>query len=130
MPNKLFLLFNHAITTEQEMDARASLGVDSFLEPPANIKELWGNVPPEVAELRSYLEPILRWLEPTSQRGDFVLIQGDFGASYLVVSHALDLGLVPIYATTVREASEELQSDGSVALTHRFRHVRFRKYGE
>jgi hypothetical protein len=58
-----------------------------------------------------------------------VLIQGDFGATFLMVNFAFEKGLIPIHSTTEREATEELQPDGSVRLSHRFLHKRFRKYG-
>jgi hypothetical protein len=80
--------------------------------------------------LQGYLEPIRKWFESVATPGDHVLIQGDFGATCLMVAFAAGIGCVPVYSTTLREAAEELQPDGSVQLRHRFRHVRFRKYGE
>jgi hypothetical protein len=45
-----------------------------------------------------------------------VLIEGDFGACYLMVRFALEKGLVPLYSTTRREAEERYDADGSVRL--------------
>ena len=61
--------------------------------------------------------------------GDYVLIQGDFGACYLMVNHVLDRECIPVYATTERQAKETRLEDGRVELTHTFQHVRFRQYG-
>ena len=63
-------------------------------------------------------------------RGDYALIQGDFGACYIMVNFAFEQGLIPIYSTTVREAIEEPKDDGSVKLVHQFNHQIFRRYGE
>jgi hypothetical protein len=37
--------------------------------------------------------------------------------------------MIPVYSTTSREAVEVHHEDGSVELTHRFRHRMFRRYG-
>jgi hypothetical protein len=125
----LFLIFNHHFTPAQEADARAALGVDRIVVLPDEIRRVWGNVPPDLPEIRDYLAPVRNWLSDNAKTGDYVLIQGDFGATCLMMRFALEEGLVPIYSTTRREAIEEHQPDGSVRMTHRFRHVRFRGYG-
>lgn len=129
MSHSLYVLFNHTLTADQEADARVSLGTERYVEPPASIRELWAHVPPELSDLDGYLEPVKEWLEVHARSGDPVLIQGDFGATWLMVRFAFELRLVPVYATTRRSAAEELQPDGSIRLIHRFKHVRFRVYG-
>jgi hypothetical protein len=129
--NALLLLFNHTLTPDQETDARATLSVSRIIDPPEDIRDLWANVPPDIPGLDGYLEPVRSWLtsQAGGRQGDYLLVQGDFGATYLMVRFALGLGLVPVYATTRRCAEEELQPDGTVRLIHRFKHVRYRKYG-
>lgn len=129
MPASLVLLFNHQFTADQEEDARKNLGISNFLHLPPELREMWGNAPPDLPGLHDYLEPVRQWLTGHAVPGDYVLIQGDFGATYLMVTFTLEKGFVPVYATTQREAAEEILPDGSVKLTHRFRHTRFRKYG-
>lgn len=58
------------------------------------------------------------------------MIQGDFGACYLVVRYCFEHGYVPVYSTTERNALEKHRGNNQVELTHRFQHVKFRKYGE
>ncbi len=125
----LFLLLNHALTPEQHADARTSLGVDAVVAPPEDVRGLWSNLPPELEGLFDALAPVRQWLAGNAQAGDFVLIQGDFGACWLMVLYARDNRLRPIYSTTRRQADELPQPDGSVSLVHHFRHVRFREYG-
>ncbi len=129
MSTSLFLLFNHELTALQEEEARASLHISSINEPPPGLKAMWRQIPPELGEIDGYLEPIRAWLGREADRGDFVLIQGDFGACFLMVGFAFEHGLVPIYSTTNREAEEAQHENGSVTLTHRFRHRMFRRYG-
>lgn len=129
MNSKLFLLFNHEITAAQEADARKSLAVSVIVEPPEDIKTIWKRLPPDPPTIEGYLEPVKSWLSARAESGDCVLVQGDFGATYLMVRFAFDLGLVPVYSTTERIVKEERFSDGIVNTTHLFRHRIFRKYG-
>lgn len=129
MERALILLFNHHLTPDQEQDARRKLGIAKVVEPPKALRELWANVPPDLDELDAYLEPIKQWLTTHSTPGDYVLVQGDFGATYLLVNFTFKRGLVPVYSTTQRQATEERQPDGSLQLSHRFLHKRFREYG-
>ena len=129
MSPRLLVLFNHTLTDAQTADARQSLGADEILEPPPAVKQLWAEIPPDIEGLDDYVAPVRAWLAGTAVLGDYVLIQGDFGATCLLVRFALEVGLIPVYSTTRREATETLQPDGTVELTHRFGHVRFRAYG-
>lgn len=125
----LFLIFNHRITSLQEQDARLSLKVERIIDLPEELKPLWNQIPPDLEGVSDYLEPVKSWLAENAKPGDYVLIQGDFGACYIMVDFSFEKGLIPVYSTTAREAAEEQGGDGSVKLTHRFKHIRYRKYG-
>ena len=129
MAARLFLIFNHDITGIQEEDAKQSLGVDTLVDLPPDMKRIWSDIPPGLKEIGGYLQPVMDWLGEHAEEGDFVLIQGDFGACYLMVRFCFENGLVPIYSTTEREAMEEYLKDGSIRLNHLFRHKKFRRYG-
>lgn len=85
MSRTLFLVFNHQFTPVQESDARSSLGVSHKINLPADLQELWSNIPPELQEFGNYLSPVYSWLTSRAKEGDYVLIYGDFGACYLMV---------------------------------------------
>ncbi|MBV5329965.1 MAG: hypothetical protein JZU65_20460 [Chlorobium sp.] len=127
---RLFLFFNHTFTLSQQDNARTEMGVDAIIEPPMELRRHWAEVPPTEAQLLPYLQPVFAWINEHALPGDFILVQGEFGACYLLVRFALDMGLVPIYATTERHAREERLTDGRVKMEHTFDHVRFRRYGE
>ena len=124
----LYLMFNHQLTESQEKAAVSQLNISHFFSLPDELQLIWGQIPPELETLTSYLDPLRKWLIYQAKPSDFVLIQGDFGACYLMVAEAFRLKLIPLYSTTKREAVEEHLSDGSVELIHRFNHVIFRKY--
>ena len=129
MKPKLFLLFNHKLTAVQVEDARSSLGVEEIVALPEDLDRTWRRVPPELSEISAYLDPVKEWLSGHAEGGDYLLIQGDFGACYLMVRFAFEKGYVPVYSTTEREAVEEHMAGDAVRLGHIFRHKRFRKYG-
>ena len=130
MTPSLYLLFNHELTQRQERDAERTLGADRIIDLPPDLKEKWRQVPPALPRIKDYLGPVTEWLGAWAEKGDYVLIQGDFGACFIMVNFALEKGLVPVYSTTKREAVEEHLPDGSVSLRHMFRHRMFRRYGE
>lgn len=127
---RLLLLFNHTLTAMQEEDARKSLGVGEIILPPRHVNELWSQIPPDVGKLAALLAPINTWLDDAATVGDYVLIQGDFGACYIMVQYAVENDLIPVYSTTCRDAVEKHRADGTVEIVHAFRHVCFRRYGQ
>ena len=128
MSDSLFLIFNHNITPVQETDASDSLDVQQIIAMPSDIKELWRQIPPDLPEINSWLNPVKEWLAKNSVINNYVLIQGDFGACYIMVNFAFEIGLIPVYSTTKREAVEQHEYDGVVKLVHHFKHQIFRKY--
>jgi len=129
MPRNLLLVFNHKLTPHQRNEAYDALGVNEIVSLSPDLQNLWSFVPPDLPEIAGYIRPIHDWVSSNGSVGDFILIQGDFGACYLTVQFAFEQGLVPVYSTTQRNAVEEHDGDGTVRITHAFRHQAFRKYG-
>ncbi len=126
---KMLLIFSHKLTSDQSLQAEKQLNVDEFIYLPSDLQHLWSNIPPTVETLSNYLEPIKKWIVKTAKKGDYLLIQGDFGATYLVVSFAFKNNLIPVYSTTKRIYDEKLLENGNKELKHIINHIMFRKYG-
>lgn len=129
MGKRLFLIFSHELTCQQRQDAQKRDNISGFVDLPPELRALWGQIPADLDSVEGYIAPIGQWLSEEARAGDHVLIQGDFGAVYHLVNLAFDRDLVPLYSTTTRHAVEEHGDDGTMRLTHTFRHVRFRRYG-
>lgn len=127
MPD-FIVIMNHALTAEQEQEARGLAKGGKLVVPPGELRGQWSAVPPEPENIREHIQPLREWLGKTAKPGDYLLVQGDFGATFLLVNFALNLGLVPLYATSRRETMETVLPDGSVRQERVFRHVRFRQY--
>ncbi len=130
MNKKLYLLFNHALTPEQIVNAEKSFGIKNrnIIKLPTNLIKLWQNIPPEIdLDISQYLIPLVTYFAQKS-KGDYVLVQGDFGAVYYMVNILKQMGLVPVYATTERNIIEEKLSDNKMITKRVFKHVCFRRY--
>ena len=124
---KMILLFSHTLTPEQKEDAKKTLKVDEFLSLPENLQKLWSNVPPEIENLDEYLEPIFNYLKENLKKNDYVLVQGDFGATCKTAAFVKNLEAIAVYATTKREVIEKKENN-KVVKTSIFKHIRFRKF--
>ena len=121
---KMFILISHNLTTEQEKDAKTSLQVDEFIYIKNNI---WQNIPPENENISDLLDDIKKFILKNAKKGDLLLVQGDFGATYILVNFAFQNDLIPIYATSRREVKEKRENEQVVTI-RTFKHIRFRKY--
>lgn len=128
MPEKQMLfVFSHDLTESQKLQAREKLGITKFLPLNPALLEKWSNIPPDLDGLDDYLVDILKWIDDNARGGDYVLVQGDYGATMMVVTHCLKRNLIPVYATTRRVVKEEKQED-KVVSQREFEHVDFREY--
>ena len=124
---KMFLLFSHQITDSQKEDAKSSLDITEFIELPIQLQELWSNIPSNLRSLDDYFKPLKKYLLNNASQNDVILIQGDFGGTYIMVEFCKENHLIPVYATTKREVKEVMQ-DNKVIKTSTFEHVIFREY--
>lgn len=124
----LHLLFNHTLTSIQEDSAHKTLGVKNITYLPKPIQDIWKHIPSDKPTIKTLLYPIYDYLGNSCREGDYILIQGDAGATYLIVQEAFMLKLKPIYATTKRTVVES-NKDGKVIKTSIFEHVIYREYG-
>ena len=124
---KMFLLFSHSLTDEQIKDGIENLKVTKFISLPENLQKIWSNIPPELETLKSYLNEIKNFIRLNGNSGDYILIQGDFGAVYEMVEFSKQNSFVPIYATTKREVIEKKEGD-KVVKKSIFKHIKFRRY--
>lgn len=125
---KLFLIFSHKLTVEQVRDAKESLGIDEFVSLPDNLQAIWSQVSPYSELPLTELNKIVDWLKFESNKGDYILVQGDFGATFYVVDFCLKNNLIPVYSTSRRISVEKNGNNNKIVKTNIFEHVTFRRY--
>lgn len=124
----MLLLFSHQLTDSQKDDARNNWDVKQFLALPKELQNIWSNIDPNLEKLEAYLLSVYAFIEDEGNEKDLVLIQGDFGASYLMIKFAKEKNLIPLYATTQRRVKEMKNENGKMEKRSIFEHRRFRRY--
>lgn len=123
---KLFVLLNHPLLPVQLKESQEKFGITHTV---TLSNDIWLGINPYVESIAKELEPIINRLLEEGSSGDYLLVQGDFGATYAMVSVAKKNGIIPIYATTARKATEVIEN-GKVITRREFNHAQFRKYEE
>lgn len=120
----LFILMNHEILPEQRLEAENNFGITDFI---TIGNEEWSQINPSDESVIMSVKYYKILLKQKSKKGDYLLIQGDFGATYHLIRFAKSIGLIAIYATTKRIIIEK-KIDGKIITKREFKHERFRKY--
>ncbi len=124
---KVILLFSHTLSDEQISEAKLNYDVEEFMYLPKNLQNLWSSIEPELETISEVLTPLKNFLIQNSEKDDLVLVQGDFGAVFIMVDFCFKHNLVPIYATTQRVV-KEYEQDNRLVKKSIFTFGRFRKY--
>jgi len=124
---KFIVLMSHDMSDIQKNDAYENLKVTKIIEAPPNIKKIWGNIEP-ISDLNTVkLDEIVSWIKENSNKQDYVLVQGEFGATFYIVDYCFKNNLIPVYATSIRRVEETRQ--GEKVITNRvFVHEGYRRY--
>ncbi len=115
---------SHRMSIGQKHDAMQNWGVTHFIAMPTDV---WSQISAEADSVTPFLKDIKRQLSKEASSGDLLLVQGDFGATYNMVQYAKEIGMVPVYATSVRRAHEIVHGE-KVTTIREFVHVQLRKY--
>jgi len=124
---RMFVLFSHKLTEKQERDVKESLGVLSIIYPPWEVQRILMDIPAQAENVKEIIKPVIVWLESHLKVNDYVLIQGEFGTTFLLVDMVFRKGGIPIYSTTKRYHREAVHGD-NVIIEKIFEHERFRVY--
>jgi hypothetical protein len=123
---KMLLVFSHKLTQAQIQDAKDCLKVEEFVSLPEDLQKIWSNIDP-ILPPRLQLKEIEDWINNNATPDDYILIQGDFGATFYLVDVVKEKGLTAVYSTTERKVIEVHEGD-EVHLKHTFKHIRFAEY--
>lgn len=121
---KMFLFFSHELSKEQITDAKNSLNVIDFIKLPNELQKLFSNVPADDKSITQVAQSFQDYLKKEAKKGDYVLISGDFGLVYQLVSFCKNRDLKPVYATTKRDV---IKDENGIKQSI-FKHVRFREF--
>lgn len=120
---KIFIFFSHHLLKEQKEELKKDFFCEEIVFLPENLQNLWSNIDEEGDCFNLFKE----FLEKNSKKGDYVLIQGEWGVTYKMVNYSKDKELIPIYSFSKRKVNEEIKN-GIVIKTSYFKHIKFKKY--
>ena len=123
----MFLLFSHKLTNEQIISANRDLKCENLVYLPEELQNLWSNIPPK-DEGYKYLTNFKIFILNNYKKGDYALIQGDWGYTYHMVQFCKEIGVIPIYSTTERNSRDIINNDGSISKISLFKHVIYKRY--
>ena len=124
----LYLIFSHHLTKTQTEEALHHWQIEEFVYLPQDLQKIWSNINPN-DELEVYnIKKITDWLLQSSQKKDYILVQGEFGATFYMVDFCFRNERIPIYSTTKRQAREIKTDSNRIEKVNIFEHVIYRKY--
>ena len=126
---KLLTLLNHEPTSAQKEQLLYLHDISEIVRAPAEAANIWLSIPPEQPSIVELLQPVVQWISENSQENDWLWVQGDGGAVFVIVQYALKNQLIPVYATTKRESIEYVEN-GKTFKKSVFSHIQFRRYEE
>lgn len=124
--SRTFCLLNHILTQKQLDELKQKFGSTEVVYPEESLSTQWAQIPPEESNA-DIIASVVLWLKRNAERGDFFIVQGEFGSTFTLVDFALKNALVPLYATT-RRVAKEFRSGETVRREYVFEHVCFKEY--
>lgn len=123
MNKQIFLLFSHKLTEVQEEEIYNKLNCGKINYLPENLKYEWSNVDKE--EDKSIL--FQEYLKINGNIGDYVLIQGEWGMTYTMITYCKANNLIPLYAYSKRSVVEKKDGENIKKISF-FKHIKFMEY--
>lgn len=121
----LLLLFSHKLTKNQIEDAKENLNITTFIYLPDKLRKIWSSIPLESEGLDNIFK---EFISKNCTKGDYILIEGEYGMVYKMVNWSLNEGYIPIYSYSRREYIKEVLADNTVKNTHYFKHIYYKVY--
>ncbi len=124
--SKAFCLLNHQLTENQKSELKEKYNISQIIYPTEELSKRWSQIPTTENIDMSIIFEIVDWLSDAEKK-DVLIIQGEFGSTFMMVDYALKHDLIPVHAVTTRIAQES--RDGEIVKRqYIFEHVCFRKY--
>ena len=121
-----FCLINHQLTENQITELRENYSVSNIKYPEPALSQAWAQIPATQQLDMKPINSVIEWLAD-AKAGDLVIIQGEYGSTFLLVDYTMKNKLVPLHAVSKR-ISKEIRVGEQVQKQNVFEHVCFRAY--
>ncbi|SET13015.1 CRISPR-associated protein Csx20 [Anaerobranca gottschalkii] len=126
---KALVITSHRLNDEQILELQSRYKVEEIIYLPEDLQNIWSNIEPSGEFPIDNLKKIVSWISKEKRENVFVIVQGEFGATFLIVDYCLKNGYKALYATSKRQVKEEVK-EGETHTIRVFKHVNFREYKE
>lgn len=123
---KSFCLLNHPLTQNQLTELKEKFSAEEIIYPSEELSKKWGQIPATQDLDMGLILDVTDWLSSANQN-DVLIVQGEFGSTFMIVDYALKKNLIPVHAVTKRVAQESREGE-IVKRQYVFEHVCFRRY--
>lgn len=123
---KAYCLLNHQLTLNQISELKNTYNVETVIYPNEELSKRWSQIPTVKEIDMSIIEEVCNFLK-NAEKNDVLIIQGEFGSTFMIVDYALKHQLIPLHAVSKRIAKEEREGE-KVKREYIFEHVCFRQY--
>ena len=123
---KVLALISHKILPEQEQELKNKFEIVDIKFLPENLQQIWSNV---LYDDKYYtnLNEMIDYMLSILNEEDYVIVQGNWGYVYKLVEEAKKNKIIPLYAFSVRDSSEDI-INGEVVKITKFKHQCFVEY--
>jgi len=121
------VILSHELNCYQILELKEKWKVSDIIFLPKELKDIWSSINPNGEIDTNYLNSILKFIMDNTNEDDYVIVQGEFGATHYIVNRIFENNRIPLYATTVRKV-KEMVIDNITKTERVFEHVNFRKY--
>lgn len=121
------VILSHELNCYQILELKEKWKVSDIIFLPKELKDIWSSINPNGEIDTNYLNSILKFIVDNTNEDDYVIVQGEFGATHYIVNRIFENNRIPLYATTVRKV-KEMVIDNITKTERVFEHVNFRKY--
>lgn len=122
-------MFNHYKLNEEQITyLNLNYNCEKIIYLPENLRRKFANIDPAEDSLLNSAQIFKKFISDNTNINDYVVIQGEFGITCLLVNYCFKTKRIPLYATSERKSFEVKLKDGSVIKESKFKFVRFRKY--
>ncbi len=102
-PRKGIFVVSHEPTPDQLEELKNNWDIQEIVRMPKDIASKWQSIPPGKESIEEEILVIKNWIDEVCTPGDVVIIQGDYGASFMLADYVRKLAFTPLYAATKRE---------------------------
>ena len=120
-------MLNHKLTENQEKELKEVFKSEKTVVAPSDLSWAWSAIKTDFELDYELLKEVENWISTNSEKGDCIILQGEFGHSFYLIDYCLKHELVPLHAVT--EHVENLVKNGEkIERKLVFEHKCFRKY--